>query len=236
MITFRKHLEISNHSANHSSLLDYVSSLSPEKKIKYIREISENYPIKPAWDSSHKIHNDFNCYTDPMNLVLGQFIMLEQIITGKNKFKNDAENDLAIAQLILRPIEHDVFDNEDSERELKNKEAILNTPVSEVYSVINRFLSERDDLLFNKFSGVFYEIPSEDDEEKDEEEVTNDNLFEQQWYWYSIVRSLAKEDITKYDDIYMLKMSTVMPEMSYLAQKNKIESARARQQEAMRKL
>ena len=105
-----------------------------------------------------------------------------------------------------------------------------------MYSVINRFLSERDDLLFNKFSGVFYEIPSEDDEEKDEEEVTNDNLFEQQWYWYSIVRSLAKEDITKYDDIYMLKMSTVMPEMSYLAQKNKIESARARQQEAMRKL
>ncbi len=236
MITFRKHLEISNHSANHSSLLDYVSSLSPEKKIKYIREISENYPIKPTWNNSHKIHKDFNCYTDPMNLVLGQFIMLEQIITGKNKFKNDAENDLAIAELILRPVEHDVFDNEDSEREVKNREAILNTPVSEVYSVINKFLSERDDLLFNKFSGVFYEIPSEDDEEKDEEEVTNDNLFEQQWYWYSIVRSLAKEDITKYDDIYMLKMSTVMPEMSYLAQKNKIESARARQQEAMRKL
>lgn len=236
MITFRKHLEISNHSANHSSLLDYVSSLPAEKKIKYIREISDNYPIKPTWNNSHKIHKNFNCYTDPMNLVLGQFIMLEQIITGKNKFKNDAENDLAIAELILRPIEHDVFDNEDSEREVKNKEAILNTPVSEVYSVINKFLSERDDLLFNKFSGVFYEIPSEDDEEKDEEEVTNDNLFEQQWYWYSIVRSLAKEDITKYDDIYMLKMSTVMPEMSYLAQKNKIESARARQQEAMRKL
>lgn len=236
MITFRQHLEISKYSANHSSLLDYISGLPPEKKIKYIREVSENYPIKPTWDDSYKIHKDFNCYTDPMNLVLGQFIMLEQIITGKNKFENDAENDLAIAELILRPVEHNVFDNEDYEREKQNKEDILNAPVSEVYSIINKFLSERDDLLFNKFSGVFYEIPSEDDEEKDEEKVTNDNLFEQQWYWYSIVRSLAKEDITKYDDIYMLKMSIVMPEMSYLAQKNKIESARARQQEAMRKL
>jgi hypothetical protein len=42
--------------------------------------------------------------------------------------------------------------------------------------------------------------------------------------------------VTKYDEIYMLKMSTVMPEMSYLAQKNKIDSAKQRQQEAMRKL
>jgi hypothetical protein len=34
----------------------------------------------------------------------------------------------------------------------------------------------------------------------------------------------------------MLKMSTVMPEMSFLAQKRKIESANQRQQQAMRKL
>jgi len=47
---------------------------------------------------------------------------------------------------------------------------------------------------------------------------------------------LAQEDIRRYSDIYMLKMSTVMPEMSYLAQKNKIESANQRQQAAMRKL
>jgi hypothetical protein len=47
---------------------------------------------------------------------------------------------------------------------------------------------------------------------------------------------LANEDVTKYDEIYMLKMSIVMPEMSYLAQKNKIESAEQRQQQAMRKL
>ena len=60
-------------------------------------------------------------------------------------------------------------------------------------------------------------------------------LFNQKWYWYSIVRTLANEDITRYSEIYMLPMSTVLPEMSYLAQRNKIESAKQRQSQAMRK-
>ena len=51
-----------------------------------------------------------------------------------------------------------------------------------------------------------------------------------------MVRMLAQEDITRYSEIYMLKMSTVMPEMSFIAQRSKIESARQRQGEAMRKL
>ena len=67
--------------------------------------------------------------------------------------------------------------------------------------------------------------PEENETENKEESSTDESLFSQQWYWYSVVRMLANEDITKYDDIYMLKMSIVMPEMSYLAQKNKIESA-----------
>ena len=74
------------------------------------------------------------------------------------------------------------------------------------------------------------------EEEQTEEERTSEMLFSQQWYWYSIVRMLANEDITKYDEIYMLPMSTVLPEMSYLAQRNKIESAKQRQQQLLRKL
>ena len=61
-------------------------------------------------------------------------------------------------------------------------------------------------------------------------------LFNQQWYWYSIVRKLGNEDITKYSEIYMLPMPTVLPEMSFLAQKSKIEAAEQRQAQAMRNL
>ena len=51
-----------------------------------------------------------------------------------------------------------------------------------------------------------------------------------------MVRMLANEDITKYSDIYMLPMGIVLPEMSFLAQRSKIENARKRQEQAMRKL
>ena len=190
-----------------------------------------------SWNDSYDIHHKFTVYTEPMSLVLGQFIMLEQIITGKTKFETESENDLALAELLLRPKHQQVFDNEDVKVESKNKQDILNTPVHEVYSVLSKFLDKREFVLFKQFAGVFYETPDEDlDEEDSESDKTGESLFNQQWYWYSMVRMLANEDVTKYDDIYMLKMSVVMPEMSYLAQKNKIESAQSRQQEAMRKL
>ena len=237
MITFGKHLEISKYAKKEEGFLGYISKLPPEKRVKMTREIGDTYPLNMYWNDSYDIHHKFTIYTEPMNLVLGQFIMLEQIITGKTKFETESENDLALAELLLRPKHHQTFDNEDVNVESKNKKDILNTPVHEVYSVLSRFLDRREFILFKQFAGVFYETPEEDDLDSDAEvDKTGESLFNQQWYWYSMVRMLAKEDVTKYDDIYMLKMSTVMPEMSYLAQKNKIESAQSRQQEMMRKL
>ena len=142
---------------------------------------------------------------------------------------------MALAELILRPKHQREFDNEDTETEIKNRNNILDCCVTEVYSILNAFLEKREHIIFKQFAGVFYE-PSEDDDEEEDGTVNNESLFMQQWYWYSMVRMLAKEDITRYGEIYMLKMSTVMPEMSYLAQKNKIESANQRQQQALSKL
>ena len=237
MITFRQHLEISKNSSTNESIIGYIGRLSPEDKVNVSRSIAETYPLDMSWNKDYKIHKDFNAYTNPMELVLGQFIMIEQIITGKTKFDTEAENDLALAQLLLRPKHQSVFDNEDVKIEKRNKEDILNYSVVEVYSVLSEFLRVRDFVLFKQFAGVFYETPEEDvEEEKEDSDPTGESLFAQQWYWYSMVRMLAKEDITKYDEIYMLKMSTVMPEMSFLAQKSKIESANQRQKQALSKL
>lgn len=238
MITFRQHLEISKYSNKENGILEYISTLSPEDRVRTTRDITDTYPLNVKGDVSETTKNKFNIYTDIMDLVLGQFIMLEQIITGKTKYATDAENDLAIAQLILRPKHHNDFDNENAEDEAVNNEAILNTPVKDVYRILSKFFNNREFVLFKQFSGVFYEIPDEYEEEEEEDRgtETSEQLFAQQWYWYSMVRLLAQEDITRYSEIYMLKMSTVMPEMSYLAQKNKIESANQRQKAAMRKL
>jgi hypothetical protein len=237
MITFGEHLEISKHTKNDDGFLGYINNLSPEKRIRMTREISDTYPLNMSWNDSYGIHRRFKVYTEPMDLVLGQFIMLEQIITGKTKFETESDNDLALAELLIRPRSQQVFDNEDIDKERQNRQDILNTPVHEVYSILGRFLDKREFVLFKQFAGVFYETPDEElSEDDDETDKTGESLFSQQWYWYSVVRMLANEDITKYDDIYMLKMSTVMPEMSFLAQKSKIESAQSRQQEMMRKL
>jgi len=93
-------------------------------------------------------------------------------------------------------------------------------------------------VLFKDFAGVFYDLKEDDEEQEEEEqgEKTSEMLFQSQWYWYSIVRMLAQEDIRRYAEIYMLPMGSVLPEMSYLAQKNKIDDANRRQSEALRKL
>jgi|11BtaG_2_1085332.scaffolds.fasta_scaffold22763_3 hypothetical protein len=236
MITFKHHIEISKNATVDNGLLNYIQQLSPEQKVSVTRDIADAYPLDMSWNDSYDIHKNFKVYKDPMDLVLGQFIMIEQIITGKTKFDTEAENDLALAELLLRPKHQEEFDNEDQETEKENKYKILESCVSEVYSVINEFLKIREQILFKQFAGVFYETPEEDEDKEEDGDPADESLFAQQWYWYSIVRMLANEDITKYDKIYMLKMSTVMPEMSFLAQKNKIESANQRQQQALSKL
>ena len=236
MITFRQHIEINKWIGKDEGISGYLDLLKKKKKIETIRSISVVYPI----DSNNKIDKEtlssFNCYSTINELILGQFIMIEQIITGKVNYESSAHNDLELAKLIMRPNHHKVFDNENTEDEKLNQQKILDTDVRQVYAVLQKFLDDREFVLFKQFKGVFYEVSEDEASEEELQEKTGESLFQQQWYWYSMVRLLAKEDITRYNDIYMLNMSVVMPEMSYLAQKNKIESARQRQSQAMSKL
>ncbi len=233
MISLRQHIDMMEHIQSGGSPVDFVSNMKPIDSLNFIRSSDSTYPIK---ENIKRPNIKKKIYTDIESLVLGQFIMLEQIITGKTKLA-DHLVDLEIAKLIIRPIEHDVFDNENPVIEKQNEEYILDCNVLEVYWILERFIEARDKTLFKDFSGVFYD-PKDEDEEEDEkeQEKTSEMLFSQQWYWYSIVRMLSGEDIHRYGDTYMLPMSTVLPEMSFLAQRSKIEAANQRQQEALRKL
>lgn len=233
MISLRQHIDMMEHIQSGGSPVDFVSNMKPIDSLNFIRSSDSTYPIK---ENIKRPNIKKKIYTNIESLVLGQFIMLEQIITGKTKLP-DHLVDLEIAKLIIRPTEHDVFDNENPVIEKQNEEYILDCNVLEVYWILERFIEARDKTLFKDFSGVFYD-PKDEDEEEDEkeQEKTSDMLFAQQWYWYSIVRMLSGEDIHRYGDTYMLPMSTVLPEMSFLAQRSKIEAANQRQQEALRKL
>ena len=237
MITLRQHIDVMNTINKGGKPIDYADTLKPLDKLQFIKDSIETYPLNEKMKNPDSIALKRKIHGKVEDLVLGQFIMLEQIITGKTKLP-DHLIDLEICKLIIRPLHHDVFDNEDTEDEKENQEYILDSDVREVYYLLNEFVENRNKTLFEDFAGVFYE-PPEDDEDADEVDVENKNsqmLFNQQWYWYSIVRKLGNEDITKYNEIYMLPMPTVLPEMSFLAQKSKIEAAEQRQAQAVRNL
>lgn len=234
MISLRQHIDLMQHILSDGDIKDYIDKMRPLDGLSFVRASEKTYPI----ESNLLRPKDLRGVRLNINsLVLGQFIMIEQIITGKTKLP-DHLVDLELLKLISRPIHHNEFDNENPVEEKKNQERILDMDVRECYWILTEFINNREKTLFKDFAGVFYDAPDEEDEENNEdpEEKTSDMLFNQQWYWYSIVRMLANEDITRYGEIYMLPMNTVLPEMSYLAQKNKIESAKQRQSQAMRKL
>ena len=235
MITFRQHIKLMNFIGSGKTTEDFIGSLNDIEKINFIAFFDEVYPVQENMLGDKRINKEKKVYSDVNSLVLGQFIMLEQIITGKTKLP-DHLIDLEIAKLIIRPKEDAVFDNEEPSKESDNQEDILNFDVRRVYYILNNYIENRNKILFDDFAGVFYDANDEEDEEESDDDGGSDVLFNQQWYWYSIVRMLSGENVHKYEQTYMLPMRTVLPEMSYLAQKSKIESANQRQQAAMRKL
>jgi len=238
MITFKEHISYSKSITVDDDGIVSADNLDALEKLDLLRRMSETYPLKESKSITPYIRENFKVNKGVMDLVLGQFIMVEQILTGKSKFDSEEEMELGILELILRPKHHTEFDNVNPIEEQQHREKLLNSPVQDLYNVLQRYLGNREDILFNKFKGVFYEVNEETEEVEEKVQDTGEAgaQFHSQWYWYSIVRLLAHEDITRYSVIYMLNMSEVLPEMSYLAQKNKVESAQQRQNAALSKL
>ena len=135
------------------------------------------------------------------------------------------------------------FDNTNAKSEELHRKNILAMDIQLAMSILKDFVEDRNKTLFEDFKGVFYD-PDADKEEEEEEEVDEEfrkaNDFEykfrEQWYWYNIVRKLAGEDVLRYDRIYMLKMEVVLPELSFLIQKAKLDKAAEFRQKMANKL
>jgi hypothetical protein len=236
MITLNTHIKITKAITDDKPVDSVVKSLSPSEKLNFFRNVENVYPLEDTLRPSEEFYNDFKIYDNVMDLHFGQFIMLEQYITsGKIKYQSD--KDYEIAKLLLRPAHHKEFDNENPREEQENSQKILESSVQDVYGSIYKYMEDREDTIFNQFSGVFYNRDNEDEEDEEENtEVNGEELFHTQWYWYSMVRMLAQEDIRRYPEIYMLKMNVILPEMSYISQKNKLDRIRERRDRALQKL
>lgn len=236
MISLDTHIKITKALADNKEIEPIVKELSAVGQLKFFKSLKEVYPIEDTLRPSESFYDEFKVYDNVMDLHFGQFIMLEQYITS-TKIKYQSDKDYEIAKLLLRPTHHKEFDNENPEDEKANAEKILESNVEEVYGCIYKYLADRERVLFKQFSGVFYSRnEEEEDDEEENTEVSGEELFHTQWYWYSMVRMLAQEDIRRHAEIYMLKMSVILPEMSYITQKNKLDRIRERRDRALHKL
>ena len=239
-MTLGEHIELSKYYSSEKELMRYFERLGPAKSVLMRRSIEESYPVQ--YRNVNYAELPFTANTKVFDLVLGQFIMIEQIFTGKNPMPQNIA-DFTILSLILRPKNHTEFDNTNEEEESENRKNILNLDLWDAMSILKDFVDNRNKTLFEDFKGVFYDPDAEKEEEDEEgmdEEFRKANDFEykfrEQWYWYNIVRRLAGENVLMYDKIYMLKMDVVLPELSFLIQKAKLDKAAEFRQRVANKL
>jgi len=113
MISLRTHIEISKNTQSEDNVYEFIKSLDLKDRIDLMRNSEQVYPLTQDLRPSIKYLEDFKVYDNVMDLHLGQFIMLEQVITSNEKYKYKVDNDLDIAKLIIRPKHQKDFDNED---------------------------------------------------------------------------------------------------------------------------
>lgn len=219
--------------------LKMVEAIREDRLEKFLKEISilERLDVIDAAEAvdegsfravdASSIADRYNVYTDILKMSLTQFILLEHAI--KNEF-----DESRIASIIIRPKDEVEFDNTDQEKEEQLITSIYEEDAIAVSYIIKSMMQNRDYILFTKFEGVIYNkiepIEGEEEEEPDEPDT-----FNERWFWYSIVRALANEDLTKFQFVYDMKMSDVLVELAYRVQLAKRIEAERRAEEARRR-
>lgn len=193
------------------------NDLSLKERLEILRDTNDNPPTEIT---------SFKVYRDLLEMTLAQFIYLE------HELKQEKPSEERLVQLLIRPIDEVEFDDT-QESEQAHLDALMELDAGAAFAAIRDLMNNREMVLFTRFDGVIYNRvePSELDEEDAEE----DNSFENNWFFYNIVRTLANEDITKFKEIYSLRMSEVLVEMAYRVQLSIIETARAKEEEARMK-
>lgn len=220
--------------------LKMVEAVREDRLEKFLKDISisERIDVMRAADrldegtfravDASSVAERYNVYTDILRMSLTQFILLEYAI--KDEF-----DESSIAKIIIRPKDELEFDNTDQEKEEALMSAIYEEDAMAIGHIINSMMQNRDYTLFTKFDGVIYNKIEPVEGEDDEEEPEEPDTFNERWFWYSIVRALANEDLTKFQFVYDMKMSDVLVELAYRTQLNQRIEAERRAEEARRR-
>lgn len=225
-----------------TSWSDYLEMTSYKNKGKYFTDkYGDNNKAKLAQlltfvgSESDELAKEYTVYENIDDMVFGQFIACENALTKGLDMHIVLE---LIAISVIRPASDEVFDNTDREKEVAHVSDLRKEDSTAVLNIVNDYIRARNYYVNHKYNGVFYKLKSDDDEEEvdlDEDEKSSEEKFADNWYWYAMIRSLTNEDILRLEDVLMLEMSTIAPELSYKRQKYMIDEARRKREEAIRR-
>ena len=220
--------------------IDYINSKGDLEGylIKKYGEISAKSLIRLfETNVAIPLNDSFNTVKSIDNMVFGQFIMAERALTT---FDDQNTSLMELAYAILRPLSDKTFDNTDDDKETQLRTDILDSEAKDIMEECIKYSEMRNKFVKEDFAGVFYKTPDEVDEDDEDDEEAEEESFEskfsREWYWYTIVNSLASDDILKHEAIYMMKMRDVAPHLAYLRMKGIIDYKRHKAQEMANKL
>ena len=167
-----------------------------------------------------KIHKEFKTYTNVEDMTYGQFVIAETFLKARMEGQ--------LIAVLARPKSEDKYSNDDAGAESIHLKNVLEQSSLECMGLMNEFFEMREKILLGKYEGVIYSRPPEKEEDEPDDMIDFEGdspwqTFNEQWFFYQMARNLAQGDFRAIEEIYDLPMRTILPELSYLSQKNIIE-------------
>ena len=220
----------------------YLESVAYEDPIEYFKEqydgsekIARLAVILAGLPSDADLSERYNIITNIDEIPFGQFIACERAVSMGLPMQEALK---ILAQNVLRPKSDEEFDNTDPIKEQKHLDMLDEEAAADITSVLNKFSSLRKNYVHRTYNGVFYkeyQEPSEDEEE-DDTPPTAEERYAKNWYWYVIMREIANQDIFRYEQVLMLPMSVITPELAYRRHTQRMEEIERKRNEQLNRI
>lgn len=180
-----------------------------------------------------RLKKEYRYYDNHDKLTFAQFISIESTLEASRHIEDSI---VLVVSEVLRPLSEEVYSNDNEERNRIHREAISNLLAEDVYYIFIEVINRRNDFHYKKYKNVFV-VEKETDEEDTSEDPKHpqESNFYKNWHWYTYIRELAQEDIRRYEEILLMPMDMIAPEISYRQGLAKLQKQEMAEREAISK-
>lgn len=179
-----------------------------------------------------QLKKQYRLYDNYEKLTFAQFISIESTM---EKSRDIEDSIVFVVSEVLRPLSEDVYSNDNEERNRAHREAVSNLLAEDVYYIFIDAINKRNDFHYKKYKNVFVVERETDEDESEDPKQPQESNFYKNWHWYTYIRELAQEDIRRYEEILLMPMDMIAPEISYRQGLAKLQKQEMAEREAISK-